>query len=54
MFFTGSPNTEKEYKLKIKEYVLVKTKLKIVKKIYCILIILKCIFFTFLKWKLVI
>lgn len=45
MFYLGSPNIEEEYKLKMKEHVLVKTKLKIVKKMYCILIMLRCIFF---------
>ena len=46
MFYLGSPNIEEEYKLKMKEHVLVKTKLKIIKKMYCILIILRCIFFS--------
>lgn len=31
MFFLGSPNTTEEHKLKMKEHVLVKIKLKIVK-----------------------
>ena len=45
MFYLCSPNTEEEYKLKIKDHVLVKTKLNIVKKTYCILIVLRCVFF---------
>lgn len=32
MFYLRGPNTEEEYKLKIKDHVLVKTKLNIVKK----------------------
>lgn len=36
MFCLSSPNTDEEYKLKMKERVLVKIKLKIVKDVLCI------------------